>query len=201
MSLFTTTQQWTIEKGSGFDGLTFNPAAAIPKLHEKEVLVKFYYASLNYRDLLITQGMYPYPTKPSCVPGSDGAGEIVAVGSLVSLFKPGDKVITLFNQSHQASPIKASDLMTGLGGSLNGTFRQYGAFDETGLVHMPKTLDYQQASTLSCAALTAWNCLYGLDGKTLKPGQYILVQGSGGVSTFGLQVSDITTNPFSENTI
>ena len=189
MSLPTTTQQWTIEEGPAFDSLAFNQAAPIPKLHEKEVLVKFHYASLNYRDMLIAQGMYPFPTTPSCVPGSDGAGEVVAVGTLVSLFKPGDKVITLFNQSHQASPIKARDFMTGLGGSIHGTFRQYGAFDEAGLVHMPKTLDYQQASTLSCAALTAWNGLYGLEGKPLKPGQYVLVQGTGGVSTFGLQVS------------
>jgi hypothetical protein len=122
MSLPTTNQQWTIEKGSGFDSLAFSSAATIPKLHEKEVLVKFHYASLSYRDLLIAQGMYPYPTRPSCVPGSDGAGEVVAVGPLVSLFKPGDKVITLFNQSHQASPVKASDFVTGLRGSLNGTF-------------------------------------------------------------------------------
>jgi NADPH:quinone reductase-like Zn-dependent oxidoreductase len=68
-------------------------------------------------------------------------------------------------------------------------------------VNMPKTSDYQRASTLSRAVLIAWNCLYGLDGKALKPGQYVLVQGSGGVSTFGLQVSDTTTNPFSESTI
>jgi NADPH:quinone reductase-like Zn-dependent oxidoreductase len=191
MSAPKTTQQWTIEQGSSsFDSLAFNHSATIPALHEREVLVKFHYASLNYRDMLIAQGMYPFPTTPSCVPGSDGAGEVVAVGPLVSLFKPGDKVITLFNQSHQASPIKARDFMTGLGGSIHGTFRQYGAFDETGLMHMPKTLDYQQASTLSCAALTAWNSLYGLEGKALKPGQYVLVQGTGGVSTFGLQVSD-----------
>jgi len=139
--------------------------------------------------MLIARGMYPFPTTPSCVAGSDGAGEVIAVSPLISLFKPGDKVITLFNQSRQTSPIKAHDFMTGLGGSIHGTFRQYGAFDETGLVYVPKTLDYQQASVLSCAALTARNALYGLQGRALKVGRYVLVQGSGSVSTFGLQVS------------
>ena len=121
------------------------------------------------------------------VPASDGAGTVVATGSRVSRFHEGDRVITLFNQSHLAGDVTVSDTTTGLGGSRDGTLRQYGAFDESGLVVMPSTLDFQQGSTLPCAALTAWNALYGIEGKSLKPGDTVLTQGTGGVSIFALQ--------------
>ena len=71
---------------------------------------------------------------------------------------------------------------------VDGTLRQYGAYDEQGLVAMPETLDFQQGSTLTCAAVTAWNALYGLESSSLKPGDTVLTQGTGGVSIFGLQV-------------
>ena len=102
-------------------------------------------------------------------------------------FQEGDHVLTLFNQSHLAGPISVADTMTGLGGAIDGTLRQYGAFEESGLVKAPTTLDFKQASTLSCAALTAWNALYGLESKSLKPGDTVLTQGTGGVSVFALQ--------------
>lgn len=84
--------------------------------------------------------------------------------------------------------------MTGVGGYVDGTLRQYGAFNEQGLVAMPQSLDFLQASTLTCAALTAWNGLYGLESKALKPGDTVLTQGTGGVSIFALQVRQ---DPFS----
>lgn len=127
--------------------------------------------------------------KDCVVPGSDGAGTVEATGSRVTRFKPGDKVMTLFNQAHLGGPINVAITATGLGGINDGVLRQYGAFDEQGLVAMPETLDFKQASTLSCAALTAWNALYGLESKALKPGDTVLTQGTGGVSVFALQVS------------
>jgi threonine dehydrogenase-like Zn-dependent dehydrogenase len=77
---------------------------------------------------------------------------------------------------------------TGLGGFVDGTLREYGAFDETGLVAMPVNLNWQEASTLPCAGLTAWNALYGLESRALKPGDVVLTQGTGGVSLFAIQV-------------
>lgn len=68
-----------------------------------------------------------------------------------------------------------------------GTLREYGVFSEEGLVAMPENLNFLEASTLSCAALTAWNALYGLESRALKPGQTVLTQGTGGVSIFALQ--------------
>jgi NADPH:quinone reductase-like Zn-dependent oxidoreductase len=123
------------------------------------------------------------------VAASDGAGEVVQVGSQVTQWKKGDKVVTLFNQGHQFGEIDARGLKTGLGGVLNGTLREYGVFNENGLVRAPANLNFLESSTLTCAALTSWNALYGL--KPLKPGETVLVQGTGGVSMFALQVGSI----------
>jgi NADPH:quinone reductase-like Zn-dependent oxidoreductase len=122
---------------------------------------------------------------PSVVPGSDGAGEVVAVGSKVTRFGKGAKVVTLFNQAHYGEDLSQKILATGLGGALDGTLRQYGVFNENGLAYMPNNLDYLEAGTLSCAPLTAWNALYGL--KPVSPGDWVLTQGTGGVSIAGLQ--------------
>ena len=104
-------------------------------------------------------------------------------------FKPGDRVLTLINQGHLSGPPTPAIVENGgVGGSLDGVMRQYGAFSEEGLVRMPSSLDFQQASTLPVAALTAWNSLYGLQSRALKPGDTILTQGTGGVSVFALQV-------------
>lgn len=144
-------------------------------------------ASLNYRDLIIPKGKYPFPAKDGVVPGSDGAGVVESVGSGVTRFKPGDRVVTLFNSGHIAGSLDAASLATGLGGAIDGTLREYGVFDEQGLVAAPKNLNDLEASTLSCAGLTAWNALYGLESRALKPGQWVLTQGTGGVSVFALQ--------------
>lgn len=159
----------------------------MPQPGEKDVLVKFHAASLNYRDLIIPKGMYPFALKDGVVPASDGAGEVVAVGSRVTRFQKGDKVATLFNQGHIAGSLDNQSVGTGVGGVVDGALRQYGVFDQEGLVHIPKNLSWIEASTLSCAALTAWNGLYGLEGRGLKQGEWVLTQGTGGVSIFALQ--------------
>jgi NADPH:quinone reductase-like Zn-dependent oxidoreductase len=104
------------------------------------------------------QGFYPFPTNFPVVGGSDGAGEIVEVGSKVQQWKKGDKVVTLFNQGHQFGPVTQAAAQTGLGGVLDGTLRQFGVFNENGLVRAPKNLDYVESSTLTCAGLTSWVC-------------------------------------------
>lgn len=121
------------------------------------------------------------------IPGSDGAGTVEAIGSRVTRFKPGDKVVTLFNQAHLAGSITDGILQTGLGGSADGTLREYAALSEQGLVAVPANLSLMEAATLPCAALTAWNALYGLESRALKPGQTVLTQGTGGVSIFAVQ--------------
>jgi NADPH:quinone reductase-like Zn-dependent oxidoreductase len=113
---------------------------------------------------------------------------VVAVGSRVTEWKQGDRVATLFNPGHQHGPLTSSALARGaIGGTEEGTFQQYGVFDETGLVRLASNLSYVEGAVLSDAAVTAWNALYG--NKPLRPGQWVLLQGTGGVSLFALQVS------------
>lgn len=178
-------KSWTVQGKTGFDSLQFKSNATIPEPSDYEVLVKLYAASLNYRDLIIPKGQYPFPQRDGVVPGSDGAGEVVAVGPKVTLFQKGDKVLTLFNQGHLGGELNPQTSATGVGGVIDGTLREYGTFNENGLVSMPSSLSYEQGSTLTCAGLTAWNALYG--SKPLAPGDVVLTQGTGGVSIFALQ--------------
>ncbi|KAL2802435.1 hypothetical protein BJX63DRAFT_426070 [Aspergillus granulosus] len=178
-------KQWSVLNAEkDFDGLKYDDAP-VPKVGENEVLVKLHGASLNYRDLIIPKGKYFFPLSFPVVPGSDGAGEVVEVGSKVNQFRKGDKVVTLFNQLHQYGAVDAAASNSGLGGVIDGTLRQYGVFNENGVVRAPSNLNFLESSTLTCAGLTSWNALYGL--KPLQPGQTVLVQGTGGVSIFALQ--------------
>ena len=112
---------------------------------------------------------------------------MTAIGPKVTRFQPHDRVLPLFNQKHFAGPVVPSIAETGVGGVIDGTLRQYGSFNEEGLVRMPESLNFEEGSTLTCAALTAWNGLYGLESRALKPGDWVLTQGTGGVSIFALQ--------------
>lgn len=121
------------------------------------------------------------------MPCSDASGTILSTGPRVTRFKQGDKICTLFNQAHLAGALTPETVSTGLGGALHGTLRKHGVFEEKGLVPMPKGLSVEEASTLSCAAVTAWNALYGLKSNALKPGDVVVTQGTGGVSLFAVQ--------------
>ncbi|KAF4540696.1 alcohol dehydrogenase [Lasiodiplodia theobromae] len=188
MTIPQTQKEWRVLQGAkDFDTLKFNTQAAIPDLSEHDVLIRFHAASLNYRDLAIAKGTFPFPYKDDIVPASDGVGEVVAVGSRVTRFKLGDRVATLFNQAHVAGSLDQHSMATGVGGVLDGALRQYGAYDQEGLVHVPKNLDWLEAATLGCAGLTAWNAFYGLQGRLLRQGDWVVTQGTGGVSVFALQ--------------
>ncbi|RTE78603.1 hypothetical protein BHE90_006907 [Fusarium euwallaceae] len=184
-----TAQQWNVTAQDGKDGFNALQFSEQPlaELGDSQVLVKIQGASLNYRDLIIPLGRYPFPAVPNVIPGSDGAGTVLAVGKNVTRFKPGDKVVTLFNQGHIGGSLDGLSIQTGLGGAVHGTFRSVGAFDEQGLVTMPSNLDFHEAATLTCAGLTAWNALFGVADKKVLPGQWVLTQGTGGVSIFAVQ--------------
>ncbi|KAE8387978.1 hypothetical protein BDV23DRAFT_174270 [Aspergillus alliaceus] len=180
-------KQWVIDHpDKNMGGLTLTEAP-LPQVGVNEVLVKFQAASLNYRDCAIAKGTFPFAKKYPIVPVSDGAGVVVEVGSQVREFRKGDTVITVFNQGHQYGDIDPYAASTGVGGTIDGVLRQYGVYNELGLVKAPKNLTALESSTLPGAALTSWNALYGL--KPIKTGQSVLVQGTGGVSVFGLQLA------------
>ncbi|CAF0795926.1 unnamed protein product [Adineta steineri] len=127
------------------------------------------------------------PTKPDTVPVSDGAGEVTAVGEGVRVLKVGDRVSPNFILDHLGGQLAEESLTSALGGAVDGCLRQYGVYPAVSCVKIPHCLSYEEAATLPCAALTAWNSLYGLADRKLEPGQTVLVQGTGGVALFGAQ--------------
>ena len=192
MSLPTTSDVWVIqgtEASKGWDNVELQKDRELEDLGEYGVLVQILDVSLNYRDLVIPLGQYNLPLDLPRVACSDAAANVLAVGSKVKSFSKGDKVITLFFQGHQHGPITLAAVATGLGGALDGTLRKYAVFPESGLVLAPSNLSPAEAGTLTCAPLTAWNSLYGLESKALKPGDTVLTQGSGGVSLFAIQLA------------
>ncbi len=160
-----------------------------PEPQADEVLVKFHAASLNYRDLMTVKGTYNPKLKRPLVPLSDGAGEVVEIGESVTKFKVGDRVTPIFMQGWLDGAIDAAKARTALGGDLDGCLREFGAFGETGLVCIPDHFSYEEAATLPCAAVTAYNALF-VSG-CLKTGETILLQGTGGVSIFALQLASV----------
>lgn len=179
-------KQWQVLGKDGFESLKQRDTS-VPEVGDNDVLVKFHAASLNYRDLIITKGQYPFAQKEGVVPASDGAGVVEKVGKKVYRFKTGDKVLTLFNQAHLGGSLDQHSVATGVGGTIDGALQEFGLFDQEGLVHMPSNLNFLEGSTLPCAALTAWNALYGLESRALMPGDWVLTEGTGGVSIFGIQ--------------
>ena len=156
-----------------------------PIPEKNEVLVKFYAVSLNYRDLMMIKGQYNPKLNLPLIPVSDGAGEVVGIGENVSKWKVGDRVMPTFVQGWIDGKISHKKTRTALGGDLDGCLREFGTFNEEGLVKIPEHLSYEEASSLPCAALTAWNALK-VSGN-LQKGETILLQGTGGVSIFALQ--------------
>lgn len=156
-----------------------------PQPKETEVLIKFHAASLNYRDLMMVKGWYNPKLKMPLVPFSDGAGEVVAVGEAVTKWKVGDRVMPIFMQGWLDGAVDFQKARTALGGDVDGVLREFGAFDENGLVCIPEHLSYEEAATLPCAAVTAYHALFC--SGSLKPDETVLLQGTGGVSIFALQ--------------
>jgi NADPH:quinone reductase-like Zn-dependent oxidoreductase len=155
-----------------------------PKPGPGEVLIRVHAISLNYRDILIVQGRYQRGLKLPLVPISDGAGEVVETGTGVTRAKRGDRVAGIFMQGWLGGDVSPYNARTALGGAVDGMFAEYVVLHQDGIVHIPSHMSYEEAATLPCAAVTAWNAL---TTSILKPGITVLVQGTGGVSIFALQ--------------
>ena len=160
-----------------------------PRPGPGQALVRLRAAALNYRDLLTAEGKYNPKQKLPLVPCSDGAGEVVEVGSGVARVQPGDRVCGLFAQRWIAGVPTREKLRSTLGGPLDGTLAELAVFDQEGLVKIPEHLSDEEAATLPCAAVTAWSALVTEGGVTA--GDTVLVQGTGGVSLFALQIAKL----------
>lgn len=174
---------WEIQDAYGLDHLRLVEKTE-PKPGPGQIILGMKAASLNYRDLLTVKGMgggYPLPL----IPFSDGAGEVLSVGSGVTRVKAGDRVAPSFFQSWRDGPIADESRAKALGGSVPGVLQERLLIDAEGVSRIPDFLSYEEAACLPCAGLTAWRAV-AIEAP-VRSGQTVLVQGTGGVSIFALQ--------------
>ena len=152
-----------------------------PPAGPHDVVVRVRATSLNYRDQAVVAGQYfGGAVSRDTVPLSDGAGDVLSVGSAVSRVKPGDRVAATFFQP--GTPPAA------LGSPLDGMLAEHVVVSEDGLVTIPDHLTYEEAACLPCAGVTAWHALFRA-GRSVKAGDIVLVLGTGGVSVAALQLA------------
>lgn len=174
-----------IEGDWGMDNLKLSERP-ITKPGPGQVLLNMKASALNFRDLLVPERGYGRHTGTlPLIPVSDGVGEVVEVGDGVTRVKVGDRVCPTYFQSWFGGEPSADRFSQALGGPLDGTMAEYMCLSEQGVVKAPSNLTDAQAAGLPCAGLTAWSALATCS--TTKPGEKVLIQGSGGVALFALQ--------------
>jgi NADPH:quinone reductase-like Zn-dependent oxidoreductase len=156
-----------------------------PKPAHGQILVRVAACALNFRDLAIVLGRYRAPSKPDLIPLSDGAGEVVEVGTGVTRFKPGDRVASCFFQRWAGGRPEPDTQASAVGGAIDGMLAQYVVLAEDGAVRLPSHLSLEEGATLTCAGVTAWHAV--VEHAHTIAGHRVLVQGTGGVSIFALQ--------------
>ncbi|MGA2878543.1 MAG: NAD(P)-dependent alcohol dehydrogenase [Bryobacteraceae bacterium] len=161
----------------------------VPEVGPAQVLVAIKAVSLNYRDLAVVTGRYPRNASQPTVIASDGSGEVIAVGDAVTAVHAGDRVVGSFFQKWIHGPYAREYGASALGGAIDGVLTRYRVFDQDGLLPVPEHLSYQEAATLPCAGLTAWNAL--VPTTHVHAGDTVLLLGTGGVSIFGLQFAKL----------
>jgi NADPH:quinone reductase-like Zn-dependent oxidoreductase len=175
---------YELRDGFGIDSLVIADRPE-PRPGPRQVLVRMKAYSLNYRDLMVVKGVYNPKQRLPLVPLSDGAGTVDAVGDGVTGVKVGDRVAGIFMQKWLAGEVTESIARSALGGAIDGVLAERVLFDEDGLVQVPEHLTDEEAATLPCAAVTAWHAL--VSEGTIRAGDTVLTQGTGGVSLFALQ--------------
>lgn len=176
-------EAWRIEGGFGLEKLVLGPyEAGDPEPGQARVRLTAW--SLNYRDLLILSGAYNPRQRLPLVPLSDAVGVVEAVGAGVTRVAVGDRVCPIFAQAWVDGPVGVDELKSSLGSPGDGVALRARCFPADALVKPPAHLSDREAASLPCAAVTAWNALF--ESGDLRPGQTVLVQGTGGVSSFAL---------------
>ena len=157
----------------------------IPKAGPGQIVIRMKAASLNYRDLATIAALHGVRGQLPLVPLSDGCGEVVEVGEGVRRVKKGDRVAPSFFQGWISGEPTMEALGTSLGGPIDGCAQDYMCLSVEGVSLAPSNLSDEEVACLPCAGLTAWRALM-VEGR-VKPGDTVLVQGTGGVSIFALQ--------------
>ncbi len=154
-----------------------------PEPARGQVLVRVHAVSLNLRDLIFARDGIP----AAVTPASDGAGVVVGVGSGVTRWHIGDRVVPNFFQTWIDGPWHPRYGASALGGAIDGMLAELVVLEEDALVRIPEGWSFEEAATLPCAGVTAWNALYG--DNVVRPGDLVVTQGTGGVSIFALQLA------------
>jgi len=159
----------------------------MPECAADQVLVKMHALALNHRDYLVVNGITRWKlAEDGRVPVADGAGEVIAVGLQVTDLQVGDRVSSLIVPNWQDGEMTADKLQGSPGGpGADGVAAQYRVFKHSAVIKIPDYLSYQEAAALPCAGVTAWNAM--VESSHLKPGNTVLILGTGGVSLFAMQ--------------
>jgi len=172
--------------GAGIDALV-KVERPDPKPAYRQVLVKVKACSLNFRDLGIVRGSYRMPVRENLIPLSDGAGEVIETGPGVTRVKVGDRVAGCFFQRWAGGEAPPDVHASALGGGIDGMLAECTVLEEDGTVKIPEHLSLEEGATLPCAGVTVWHAM--MEHAKLTAGQTVLLQGTGGVSIFGLQLA------------
>lgn len=175
---------YRIQSGDNIDGLRLEdmPARA---LAAGEVRIRVHAVALNYRDLMVARGNYLVSLDEPVIPCSDGAGDILEVGPGVTRWQVGDRVVASFFPNWMDGASTPDKIRHALGGDIDGMLAEEVILHQDALVKIPPTLGYIDASTMPCAGVTAWNAIFVQS--RAKPGDSVLLLGTGGVSVLGLQ--------------
>jgi NADPH:quinone reductase-like Zn-dependent oxidoreductase len=168
----------------GIDKLSLDEVPALQP-GPGQIVLEVHAVSLNYRDLMTVKGAYNPKLQPHRIPCSDGAGTIAAIGQGVTRVAVGDRVAGIFFQHWLDGDPAAEKFKGALGGDIDGTLAQQILLHEDGVVKIPDHLSFEEAATLPCAGVTAWNAV--VTAGRVKSGDTVLIQGTGGVSCFALQ--------------
>ncbi len=180
------TKSWTLTPGQGPGSLRLVDAGEA-KLGAAEVRIAIKANSINARDLMIALGNSPLPVADSLTPLSDGAGEVIEVGSDVHQFAIGDRVVAAFNPAHLDGPYSPAMEPSALGGVAQGLLSESVVLPAPALVRLPEGISYEQAACLPCAGVVAWNALF--ETGALRPGDIVFATGTGGVSLIAMQLA------------
>jgi NADPH:quinone reductase-like Zn-dependent oxidoreductase len=178
---------YQLPKGGAGIGALVKVERPDPKPAYRQVVVKVKACSLNFRDLGIVRGTYRMPVRENLIPLSDGAGEVIEIGPGVTRVKVDDRVAGCFFQRWVGGEAPPDVHASALGGGIDGMLAEYAVLEEDGIVKIPAHLSLEEGATLPCAGVTVWNAM--MEHAKLVAGQTGLLQGTGGVSIFGLQLA------------
>ncbi|SFB71212.1 zinc-dependent alcohol dehydrogenase family protein [Massilia yuzhufengensis] len=180
-------QAYQILPGANIDGLQCVDYPA-RQLGHGEVRIRVHAVSLNYRDLMVASGNYLVTVDDPVIPCSDGAGEVLEVGHGVTRVQVGDRVAGSFFPHWADGATSAEKIRHSLGGDIDGMLAEEVVLHQDALARIPASLTFVEASTMPCAGVTAWNAIF-VSSNGLKPGDTVLLLGTGGVSVLGMQLA------------